>query len=166
MAIEKMQSFKDTHIAVISTKEFARNLISELNSHKYKLAERSEWANEPPAAVYAHIVSTLRVTTTPKCFTYWRPSSAVAKVSGDAILFNRRHLGRLGDVDGGSTILHERGHIQMGFQHDFWATKRRENSLCYLLNRVFEQTAQELGYRESKPKPVTRTPWWAFWRRS
>lgn len=162
---QKMNDFRYTHRRVIASSNFASNLISELLKKRYVDAELSKWSKRSPIEVYKHIIETLEATNTPHCSTYWRPSSAVAKVSGDAILFNRMHLGGLDDVDGGSTILHERGHIQMGFDHDFWATKERPDSLCYLLNRVFEQTAVELGLNTLKVGK--RASFWdrfKFWR--
>jgi hypothetical protein len=60
----------------------------------------------------------------------------------------------------GSNLLHEHGH-DCGFSHDFFATKRRKNSICYILNQAYEKTAIE--YYEIKPKVFAPKPWWKVW---
>jgi hypothetical protein len=61
----------------------------------------------------------------------------------------------------GSNLLHEKGHDK-GFEHDFWDTPRRKNSLCYVLNRAYEKAYCTVN----KIEPVVyvpRRPWWKFW---
>ena len=43
----------------------------------------------------------------------------------------------------GSNFLHEWGH-KIGFDHDFKATSRRDFSLCYLLNTIYEECWDEM----------------------
>lgn len=68
----------------------------------------------------------------------------------------------------GSNLLHEYGH-HVGFSHDFWATEERPNSLCYQLNRIYEECHNMLiGNRGSLVK-VKVGGWWLWsryeWRR-
>lgn len=59
----------------------------------------------------------------------------------------------------GSNLLHEHSH-DIGFDHDFYATKRRKNSVSYILNRAYEDAYITIYQLE---KPVAKKPWWKFW---
>jgi hypothetical protein len=63
----------------------------------------------------------------------------------------------------GSNLLHEHGH-DCGFAHDYRATARRPNSLCYILNRAYER-AYRCAYELPAPMTIPYTPWYKrLWR--
>lgn len=60
----------------------------------------------------------------------------------------------------GSNFLHEYGH-KKGFDHDFKSTARRDFSLCYLLNDIYERTWDELlGDPSERDKVLVCTRSW------
>lgn len=61
----------------------------------------------------------------------------------------------------GSNLLHEDGHDK-GFDHDFWNTARRKNSICYILNRAYENAYSTI-YKIEYPVIRATKPWWKFW---
>lgn len=60
----------------------------------------------------------------------------------------------------GSNILHEYGH-KLGFDHDFSNTPRRPKSICYQLNRVYEECHARIF---NEKRPVTETYCVRSWR--
>jgi hypothetical protein len=56
----------------------------------------------------------------------------------------------------GSNLLHEHSH-DCGFDHDFYNTARRRNSLSYILNRAYERAFRKFY---GVPEPIARVPWW------
>lgn len=59
----------------------------------------------------------------------------------------------------GSLVSHESGHKQPGFEHDFSNTRRRKNSICYLINTAYKTAFDEIfGVPESTIK--LKTPWY------
>lgn len=144
---------------VVNDPAFAINLKAELSKEDYKLpnAELSPWREKDWQDVYNHIMGSCKIVL--KFGTYWRPSSALAKVVDGVIIFNRRWFFRIRDEEREALILHEVGHIEWGFDHTFWDNPNRRYSLNYLLNRVYERT-----HRQIFPGvPVTYKPQKTVW---
>lgn len=66
----------------------------------------------------------------------------------------------------GSNLTHEHGH-DCGYDHDFAATSRRKNSICYLLNDAYEIAFDQIhninqgeGPEETNPEIVYYVPWY------
>lgn len=86
------------------------------------------------------------------------------------IYVNTRFFDRRSDMLIGSNIVHEYGH-KVGFKHDFRRTRRRNYSICYQLNRIFEQSYLSLFPNDRPVVRKTRKPWYkrllnkiVFWR--
>lgn len=59
----------------------------------------------------------------------------------------------------GSNLLHEHSH-DCGFDHDFKATRRRPNSLSYILNRAYERTFKQLNNIQDAAVVRYYVPWY------
>lgn len=84
------------------------------------------------------------------------------------IYVNTKYFDTRSNMLVGSNILHEYGH-QVGFSHDFWNTPQRNNSLCYQLNRIYEETHKVLIGNRGYLSKVKTGGFWKFskyiWRR-
>lgn len=80
------------------------------------------------------------------------------------IYLNTKYLGAytvddLSDLKAvGSNLTHEHGH-DCGFDHDFKATARRKNSICYLLNDAYEIAFDQI-FKIPEVKIDYYTPWY------
>lgn len=61
----------------------------------------------------------------------------------------------------GSNLLHEHSH-DCGFDHDYDRTKRRYNSLSYIMNRAYERAFKKY-YSKVEVKPILSTHYFTPW---
>lgn len=156
-AIEKMPE-------VIKSPLFLHNLKAEILKSKNLEGELSKWKNASMEEIYQYIVASdihlvLHTYYTVKNVIGYGYASTVDIYVNTKYLVNDS-LDDLEDLmDIGSNLLHEHGH-DMGFDHDFKATRRRPNSICYILNRAYEKTFKQVYGLPEKPQIVYVTPWW------
>lgn len=76
---------------------------------------------------------------------YYAPSSAVGKTypGRPTVFVNTKFFDSRTSKLVGSNFTHEYGH-KKGFEHSFHDTPTRKYSLCYWLNRIYEETWDEL----------------------
>lgn len=89
---------------------------------------------------------------------YWAPFGAIGKTySNDpTIWINTAKIGSTKNI--GSLLSHEVLHLPpVNASHDWHPTIRRPNSLCYLINRVYEKSFDEIMGEEIFTK---KKPWW------
>lgn len=153
-AVEKMEK-------VLLDPKFLEFLLLEINRSNDLEGELSKWKNATPLQIYMRLFPIdLHLTT------YYTLRNVIAYgLANDPVIhlntkyldrydvFNEEHLMLIG-----SNLLHEDGHDK-GFSHDFFDTKRRKNSINYILNRVYERTYRYVYNIPEKVIPV-RIPWY------
>ena len=152
---------------VITSPEFLNNLIREINSSNNMEGELSPLRYKSARDIYEKLLSIDLYLNT-----YYTRKDVLGygyKTSKN-IHLNTKYLSSY-SIDSlidlmkiGSNILHEHTH-KIGAEHDFYDTKRRKNSLSYIMNRVYEKTYRELyGLVEETPVVVVkRKVWYKPW---
>lgn len=150
---------------VIESPLFLENLNSEIALSKNLEGELSYWRKSSAEEIYRHIYNNGVMFLI--LHTYYSSKSVIGygtSASTD-IYVNTKYLidDSLEDLedlcDIGSNLIHEDSHDK-GFSHDFKATTRRKNSLCYILNRVYEKTFRQVYGLPAKPEIIYVTPWY------
>jgi len=137
-----------------------------------KHGERSKWKDKTNLEIYNHIMSGQEVLNGEEVDyeldIFVDDYFSLKRVIGytypsiKTIFVNTRYFDKRNTRDIGSNILHETGH-KLGFSHDFRATKDRPYSICYQLNKVYEECHNILmGTVISKVKVCHRS-WKTLW---
>lgn len=148
---------------VLSSPIFYSCLAEEIANSNSLEGELSKWKNKSTQDIYDAIFPiTLYLNT---YFTY---SNVIGYgVGGDEnIYINTKYLRNYNINDAndlmliGSNLLHEHGH-NVGFDHDFKSTKRRPNSIAYILGTAYKKAYQQY-YAIPLPEvvPMTFIPWY------
>lgn len=148
---------------VIPSEEFMQALIDEIFLSNGLEGELSEWKYSTPELIYKQLLP-IKL----ELRTYYSIKNVIGfGYPNDATIYlNTKYLGRY-KVDNledlmsiGSNLLHEHSH-DCGFEHDFYNTSKRKNSISYLLNRVYERAFREVyNLGNSEPPRGTYIPWW------
>lgn len=147
---------------VINSVAFKNIFIRTLENRDYANGELSLWKDQTPIAIYNHFMSgaeTLSPTKDNKMdididdYYTWKRVIGYTYRNISTIFVNTKYFDKRGPKLIGSNICHEYGH-KIGWDHDFRRTKRRKDSLCYLLNEIYEY-AYDSVYPEEK-EPVKR----------
>jgi hypothetical protein len=97
---------------------------------------------------------------------YYKPTRTIGHTypSDPYIYTNTKYFDHTSSKNSGSNFLHEYGH-KKGFSHDYKDTPRRDFSLCYQLNEVYEQVWEELFGDPSERDlvQVCYRSWKTFW---
>jgi hypothetical protein len=139
---------------IVFTMKFRDTLYDEYDKSNLLEGELSSLKHKNKEAIYSEILACNKDLAVKS---YWAPFGAIGKTYGDGIIWvNRAKTTNLKYL--ASLLLHEMGHDKLGAKHDWNPTKRRPNSLCYMLNRVYEQTYDEIFGEEIviKRKPLWR----------
>jgi hypothetical protein len=152
---------------VLHSQEFLEALKDEFESSNGLEGELSEWKDKTAGQVLAHMLLSDWHLILATYYT-WRNTVGFGYPNDPTIYLNTKFLS--GDMvddledlcDIGSNLVHEHGH-DLGFDHDHAATARRENSICYILNRAYEKAFRKiykLDELEEEPEVVYVLPWW------
>jgi hypothetical protein len=155
-AIQKMSP-------VLSSPLFLENLKDEISKSNLLEGELSIWRTKSAQEIISQLGSTIHL----KVLTYYTANNVIGygNASTVDIYVNTKYLVNdsvedLEDLmDIGSNLVHEHGH-DCGFEHDFRSTKRRPNSICYVLNRAYDRTFRQVYGLPDKPQIVYAIPWW------
>jgi hypothetical protein len=150
------------HMQIILYSEyFYKALFDELEMSNNCEGELSEWKNKSaneifqalfPITLYLNTYYTVR-----DVIGYGNPGTNKIYLNTKYLdMYNINNLVDLMRI--GSNLLHEHSH-DCGFSHDFYPTKRRPNSLSYILNRAYE-TAFRQYYNLPRPVIVIKAPWY------
>lgn len=151
--------------SVIASPLFLENLNHEIARSNGLEGELSQWKKSSAEEIHLHIVKNGVMDLT--LLTYYSAKNVIGygyATTAD-IYVNTKYLTNdsiedLEDLcDIGSNLLHEDGHDK-GFSHDFKATKRRKNSICYILNRVYEKTFRQVYGLPENSQIVYVVPWY------
>lgn len=146
---------------VIPSVEFFEALQDEISKSNGLEGELSTWKNATVKEIFSNLLPmSLTIDT------YYTAKDVIAygMPDDDEIRLNMKYLEQYSKdsledkMYIGSNLLHEHGH-NCGFDHDFYATSRRENSLCRILNRSYERAFRKIY---GLPEPVVKyyTPWY------
>lgn len=161
---------------VLNSLSFRAAFIKELNTFKYKNAERSAWKDASPIEIVEHFFSGMETLQPEKDYEmdlrfnlYSSFKSVVGYTYANVIdiwantkYFNDNSL--RGDMKSGSNIVHEYGH-KLGFGHDFRATKARPDSVCYILNRAYNEAFTQVYGIKTKKVQVCYRSWKTLFRK-
>ena len=143
--------------------------------------ETSEWKNKSNKEIYDHFMSgaeTLRPEKDNEAdidIDIFNPSFASRNTVGytyKTVLkqwINRKFFWAMSIIGVEGNITHEWGH-KLGFDHDYKATKRRPQSICYQLNKIIKYCHLRLIDKKDVVQAVKKTyvPLWRrifqFWR--
>lgn len=150
---------------VIASPLFLKNLKDEIEASRNLEGELSKWKTSSAEEIYSHILNDGEMHLI--LHTYYTAKNVIGYgyASSVDIYVNTKYLinDSLDDLedlcDIGSNLLHEDGHDK-GFSHDFKSTKRRPNSICYILNRVYEKTFRQVYGLPIKKPVVYVVPWY------
>lgn len=147
---------------VLGSLHFLDALADEISKSNGLEGELSKWKKASPKEIYEHIIisdMTLHLNT------YYTASNVIGKgyEGTNQIFINTKYLKTYSInnpedlMEIGSNLLHEDSHDK-GFDHDYKRTKRRENSLSYILNRAYERAFKKIY---ALPDSLYFTPWYS-----
>jgi len=147
-------------------KDALYDLISKSNELE---GELSEWKNKTVKEIYEVLFDSKDgdfCSITLEIFTYYTAANVIGygTAANKNIYVNRKYLntyepGNLFDLRAvGSNLLHEHGH-DCGFDHDFDSTRRRPNSIAYILGKAYQIAYSQIYNIEYKEK-VLYVPWY------
>ena len=159
---------------VWESEDFQDALFSEIFLSNDLEGELSKWRHEAPKEIWKQLFSVtnvvgqgLRGKVDLELATYnnsFTSAIGYGKEGESTIYLNIKFLKHLdlGDYESlmnlGSLITHEFSH-KVGFSHEFRSTKKRDNSLPYVINRAFN-TAFKKVYAIESLKQIPKTPWY------
>lgn len=135
-----------------------------------KQGELSKFKDQPNSMIYNHIMSGKEVLDKEEDFEmdifindYFSLKRVIGytKPSIKTIFVNTRYFDKRTTKLIGSNILHEYGH-KLGFKHAFRKTKNRHLSLCYELNRIYEECYDTL-FGIPQYKTICYRSWKTLW---
>lgn len=137
---------------VINSEIFKDIFLRKLYNRNYHEGELSPWRYETPEAIFKHIMEGAE-TLSPEIDyefdididDYYSFKSVIGYTYPNitTIFVNTKFFDARSSRLCGSNLLHEQGH-KLGFSHDFFSTKRRQDSLCYLLNEIYEEAYEKV----------------------
>lgn len=134
---------------IIGGPHFLPALHEEIEKSNKLEGEKSIWKDATPLQIFAALhTKPHKIELTIETYHTWKNVIGYGLPSDTIIRVNKKYLNRYDlhstsdRIKIASNLLHEHGH-DMGFKHDFLRTKRRTNSICYVLNRVYEKAAQK-----------------------
>lgn len=135
-----------------------------------KQGELSKFKNQPNSLIYKHIMSGQEVLDDELDYeldifvnNYFSLKRVIGytKPSIKTIFVNTRYFDKRNTRDIGSNILHEYGH-KLGFKHAFRKTRNRHLSLCYQLNKAYEDCYDKL-FGIPQYKTICYRNWKTLW---
>lgn len=167
-AISKME-------IVLSSDKFQDALYAVISRSNNLEGELSEWKNKTLYQIYNQFLGIDRILGTGlielKLHTYYSSKKVIGygyKGTND-IYLNTKYLStyQVDDLEDlkkiGSNLSHEHGHDR-GFEHDYYATARRKNSLSYLINEAYEIAFEQIfGLADPSEVPaevIYKKPWY------
>ena len=159
---------------IINLQLFKDNFISILERSDYRNGELSGWKNKTSLEIYDHFMSGAETLTPQKdgvmnieVDDYYTFKSVFGYTMEHipTIFTNTKYFDVNTTKEIGSNFCHEWGH-KIGFDHDFKSTYRRNFSLCYLLNLIYEKTYnQHFGLIVDDQKIYCKRKWYAPWKK-
>lgn len=137
---------------IINSEVFKDKFYQELMNRNYHVGETSKWKDTHPTEIIAHFYSGWERLRPMDDYIfqididdYWTFKRVIGytKSNISTVFVNTKYFDKRSLMLCGSNICHERGH-NIGFTHDFRNTKRRKDSVCYILNDVYEFTHNKL----------------------
>lgn len=158
---------------VLSSAAFKNALFEYLKHSNGIEGELSEWKNKPWEEIYNHYLGARTIELDLATYYSFRRVYGYTKPSTDTIFLNRKYISKYSHLNGthlmalGSNLSHEYGH-KRGFDHDFKATARRPNSLCYLINEAYEKAYTQIygaDFASLEKALAVKVPWYKRWAR-
>lgn len=162
-AIERME-------IVLLSDYFLQALYDVIEDSNGLEGELSTWKNATVQEIYENLFELIlgqnEINLT--LHTYYSPKAVIGYgyAGTTDIYLNTKYLGAYtaDDIEDlknvGSNLLHEHGH-DCGYSHDFKRTRRRKNSICYLLNEAYEIAFDQIfGHTETAPPVSYYVPWY------
>lgn len=169
----KAQLVEQEMFLVINSKVFKQGFIKKLAKRNYRNGETSQWRFASPGEILVHILRGAEILSPEVDYTlniivddYYTFKRVIGMTYSNSpvINVNTKYFDVRSSKLCGSNIFHEEGH-KLGFGHDFRQTARRADSICYLMNEVFEETWDALfgtPHETDKVLVCTRS-WRSLW---
>lgn len=134
---------------IFNSPDFEKNLLEELEDIH---GELSLWRKDSPKEIFECIMNASEKLTPGTDYEmdlfvddYYTPKRVIGHTydSDRFIYTNTKYFDSYPTKRIGSNFGHEWGH-KLGFDHDFKATKRRDFSICYAINRAYEKSWDEI----------------------
>lgn len=152
----KAQVVRGEMFTIWNHEAFKKNLLNQLEDMH---GELSKWGTKTPIAIYDYLMDGSEILDPIHdgemdllVDDYYTSSNTVGytKPSTKFIFVNTKYFDERPTKKVGSNFSHEYGH-KKGFSHDSKDTARRDFSICYLMNKAYEQTWDKLFLGESSP---------------
>lgn len=134
---------------IVLNSENLKNKILRITEYD---GELSKWKGATITAIYSHIMSGAEVLDPEVDYEmdlfvddYYTPTNTVGKTyPNDKFIYTNTNFFDTNSTKRiGSNFFHEWGH-KLGFAHDYKDTPRRKRSLCYLMNRAYEEAWEDI----------------------
>ena len=154
---------------VLSSEEFAKAFAEEVAYSNNLEGELSKWRKKTTPEILDYLLKT-PIKLEIKTYYTSRRVIGYGLASDDLIRVNTKYLSQYtvddpwDRMEVGSNLCHEHSH-NIGFDHDFERTRRRKNSLSYLLNDAYKAAYQKVIIKKAVPpvwpvKTYKKKPWW------
>lgn len=171
LALKALKTEKEM-LEIIKSEHFYKNFMMVLRLRDYQKAERSKFKNYSPEQIYLTFMRSVEVLGSQEV-DYEMDAEVVGYFSLKTVMgwtnknikqfhVNVRYLRNGTTKTFGSLNCHEHSH-KLGFDHDFYKTKDRPNSISYLLNLIYEITHDEI-YKKRYEEVCFRS-WKTFFRK-
>jgi hypothetical protein len=154
--------------SVLDSSEFYLALMEEIANSNGLEGELSQWKNAKGADIFKQLFPVSL-----KLRTYYSVRNVIGFGYPDSpdIFLNTKFLSRYNVTNMvdlmliGSNLFHEHSH-DCGFEHSFYDTTTRDNSVSYILNRAYERAFKSLHNIVTDNVVKTYTPWYKrLWRK-
>jgi len=144
---DKAQVIQNEMQLIMRSNLYRDKFLKMLDEREYVNGELSKWKYASPNEIYYHVMSAREVLNPEEDnevdiwvddYYSFRRIIGFTSTKDKYIHTNTRYFDKRTSKLNGSNFHHEWGH-KMGFSHDKRNTKRRKNSLCYLMNEIYEQ---------------------------
>lgn len=165
--IDKASRLEDDINLIINSDLFRERLLHHLHRTNYRYGETSNWRYKSPIQIYEHIMSGAEELTPETdgiieliIDDFYKDNNVIGQTNPNTpvVQVNTKYFDVQGDMKSGSNIVHEIFH-KLGFKHDFFRTRRRPSSLCYISNKVYEEVWKVYLGKEVTTR-VTRRKWY------
>jgi len=171
---EKAQLVADEMRLVYNSDVFRGIFLTLLDQRDYQKGELSDWRYHTPDEIYRYFMNGVEVLSPELDYEvdfFVDDYYTFKKVIGHTypndkyVYSNTKYLDRRSSKLVGSNFTHEYGH-KKGFKHDFRRTKRREDSLSYLLNIAYERAWDVIfGDISERDKVLVCKRRWIFFKK-
>jgi hypothetical protein len=167
----KAQVVRGEMALIWNSPEFRVNLLTELETMR---GELSKWKSATPVEIFDYLMDGSEILDPIAdgemdllVDDYYTRANTVGytKPGTKYIFVNTRYFDTNSSKKCGSNFSHEYGH-KKGFSHDSKDTDRRDFSICYIINKAYEKTWDELlGTPAENDKVLVCKKFLIFWQR-